>query len=323
MQVKTLSLAIITEGTALVFLNTNSFYGYIMFYATHTIASFLISVFLYPFLPQHFKTKKKHFVITTTLIISSTFIVGFIFSIIVYLWAMRRQKDHEITPIMQISHKDFYEFPAIKRSFGEGSATKLEGNKTYKIKLLTMISEFKTRETLSVVQKGISEEDDEVRLTSFSIVNKFTNKINEQIKSKLDEFEKSTDPKEKGEIAKELAKSYWDLIYFGLSDLELEKYILQMIERYTDTALELTQNDSEALFLKGRLFLYKKDLDNAEKYITNSIETGYDKEKAYPYLAEVYFYKREYKKTKELIDEIAILERLDPRLQTIMNMWKN
>lgn len=322
MQGKLLSISIFTESTALLFLHSHSLLGYFAFYIIHTIASFLLALFLHPFLPNHFSSKKRQFLFTTTLIISATSLVGFVSSIIIYIWAMRKQKEHEIIPIEQIYHKDFYEFPEIKRSFGEGSATKLEGSKTYKIKLLTMISEFKTKETLSVVQKGVSEEDDEIRLTSFSIVNKFTTKINEQIKSKLDEFEKTTNTVEKGEIAKELAKSYWDLIYYGLSDQELERYILQMIQKYTDIALEYNNNDPETLFLKGRLFLYKKDLTNAEKYLIDSINAGFEKEKAYPYLAEVYFYKKDYKKTRELIDEIAILERLDPRLQTIMNMWK-
>ncbi|MCX8084615.1 MAG: hypothetical protein N3C60_06845 [Calditerrivibrio sp.] len=321
MQIKFLYYSILAEGLALGTLIINNIYGYLLFYLIHTIASLLISLFLHQFLPPHFRTKRNHFIITTTLIISATFIIGFISSIVVYLYVMRKQKDQELIPMIQISHKDYDDFPNIKRNFGEASATKLDGPKNYKIKLLSMISEFKTRDTLAVVQKGVSEEDDEVRLTSFSIINRFTSQINNIIKIKLDEYEKSTDELKKAEIAVELAKNYWELIYYGLSDKELEKYILFMIEKYTFFAININPDDPEISFLKGKLHLYKYELSSAEESFLNAINKGLEGEKVYPYLAEVYFYKKDFKKVKELIMEIAILERLDPRLFTIMKMW--
>lgn len=310
------------ELSSLGFLFLNNIYGYFLFFLFHSAGSFLLSIFLYPHIPNHLKGKRKQFIFITSLIIASTSFIGFIYILFVYLFSVRRQSDFETTPIIQISHRDYYEFPDVKRSFGESSATKLEGSKNFKIRLLSVISEFKTKDTLAVVKKGIAEEDDEVRLTSFSIMNKFTTRINNQIKIKLDEFDTAKDEREKGEIAKDLAKYYWELIYYGLSDEELEKYVFQMIEKYTDLAINITRDDPEIVFLKGKLYLYRKDLDLAEEYFLDAILLGYDKEKIYPYMAEVYFYKNDYKKTRELIKEISFMEKLDPKLQLIMSIWK-
>lgn len=310
------------ESSALGSLFLYNIYGYFLFFLLHSAASFLLSIFLYPYLPNHLKGKRKQFVFITSLIIASTSFIGFIATFFVYLFFMRKQKEYETTPIIQISHRDYYEFPYVKRSFGESSATKLEGSKNFKIRLLSMISEFKTKDTLAVVKRGIAEEDDEVRLTSFSIMNKFVTKINNQIKIKLDEFDKSQDERSRGEISRDLAQYYWELIYYGLSDEELEKYVFQMIEKYTDLAINAIKDDPEIVFLKGKLYLYRKELDLAEDCFLDASLLGYDKEKIYPYLAEVYFYKKDYKKTKNIIKEISFMEKLDSKLQLIMGIWK-
>ncbi|MGC8768208.1 tetratricopeptide repeat protein [Calditerrivibrio sp.] len=287
----------------------------------HAIASLLLSNFLIVFLPKDYKKDKKQPLILTFLIIFSTFIIGFIASIIIYTIILRKQEDYKFVPIENVSHRSFSEFPKIKRVFGESAARSIIGPKNYKIKLLSIISTIKTKETLSVVQNGIGDENDEIRLTSFSIINKFTSKINNIIKNKIEDFEKATDNNLKSQLAKDIAIGYWDLVYYGLSDKELEKYVYSMIEHYTNISISLNPSDPEIIFIKGKLSLFQNNLNDAEKYLNMALQNGYQEEKIYPYLAELYFYKRDYLRTKEIINKIALMQRLDPKLQTVINMW--
>ncbi|MGB9731587.1 MAG: tetratricopeptide repeat protein [Calditerrivibrio sp.] len=305
----------------------------------HAIASLLLSNFLIVFLPKDYKKDKKQPLILTFLIIFSTFIIGFIASIIIYTIILRKQEDYKFVPIENVSYRSFSEFPKIKRVFGESAARSISefpkikrvfgesavrstiGLKNYKIKLLSIISTIKTKETLSVVQNGIGDENDEIRLTSFSIINKFTSKINNIIKNKIEDFEKATDNNLKSQLAKDIAIGYWDLVYYGLSDKELEKYVYSMIEHYTNISISLNPADPEIIFIKGKLSLFQNNLNDAEKYLNMALQNGYQEEKIYPYLAELYFYKRDYLRTKEIINKIALMQRLDPKLQAVINMW--
>jgi len=318
---KLLNYAIFTEGAALTFLFLNNIYGYFLFFLIHFISSFTLSVFLFPFSPSNYKSNKTSFLIINTLLIFSTFIIGFIASIILYTYILKKQEEKRFLPFSHISHQSFFDFPKIKRVFGESAARNMTGSDNYKVRLLTMLSDLKIKETLEVIHKGISEKNDEVRLTSFSILNKFTSTINNIIKTKLEEFENCTDSLYKSKLAKELAFSYWDLIYFGLSDKELEKYVISMIEKYTNIAIELNSSDAEVFFLKGKIYLYKNDIDEAEENFITSIILGYDKEKIYPYLAEVYFYKKDYKKIKDIMNELGLIGKLDFKLHPITSMW--
>lgn len=318
---KLIYFSITTESIGVIFLIQNTLYGYLLFYLMHAIASLLLSNFLIVFLPKDYKKDKKQSLIVTFLIIFSTFIIGFIASIIIYKIILRKQEDYKFVPIENVSYRSFSEFPKINRVFGESAARSMIGPKNYKIKLLSIISAIKTKETLSVVQNGIVDENDEIRLTSFSIINKFTSQINNIIKNKIEDFEKATDSNLKSQLAKDIAIGYWDLVYYGLSDKELEKYVYSMIEHYTNISISLNPADTEIIFIKGKLSLFQNNLKDAEKYLNMALQNGYPEEKIYPYLSELYFYKRDYLRAKEIINKIALMQRLDPKLQTVINMW--
>ncbi|GAB6072215.1 hypothetical protein JCM14244_05920 [Venenivibrio stagnispumantis] len=336
MNYKKLSISLLLEMSAIAFLLMNNLYGIIVFYTFHSLASFILSLVLYPLIPIKFKIRnnKIFFIFFVTLIQIATLLVGYIFFIFIVLWLLRHQEKPEEKFLDKFSYSEIFEFPSVKRQFGESAIIEVLTGKTQKatkLKLVSLLSEFKSKEAIQVIKTLLSEKDDEIRLMSFGIINKIETKINREIKEKLDILEKKLDNLEKAYIYKDLAKLYWELVYLEIADKEIEKFLLEKVKYYIEESKKFGLEDAEIFFLEGRVlleiykekeFLKKIILEQALNKFLEAIKYKYPKEKVYPYIAEIYFYKKEYKRLKEILQEIKDIAKYDFKLYPILEVWE-
>jgi len=191
-----------------------------------------------------------------------------------------------------------------------------------KLKVLAILEKHKTPKDIMLLKEALSSEIDEARLFAFNVLTGLEESISSRIEESLEELKKEKDEKKRALIKKDIAFSYWEMIYFGITEEEIKSFIISEIERYTNEANQVLKEDPECLSLLSRIKLKKGECEEAERLMKRAIELGFMKEKVVPYLAEVYYMKGEACKVKELFNNFYHL-RLDPTLNPIVELWSD
>jgi tetratricopeptide (TPR) repeat protein len=171
----------------------------------------------------------------------------------------------------------------VSRRFKEGVIYSEDLPDELKLKIYILFTQLILPETISILKKGLGSEMDEIRLLSFSILNRLEKEIQERInKAKKDR-----------DLKKE-AIYKWDLIYFNLVDDEFKDIVLDEIKSDLIKFLE-KENDLEARIYLAKAYMQQKDYDKALEILKD-----YENKKSASYLMELYYYKRDFKKVKEI-----------------------
>jgi len=269
----------------------------------HLIASFLISIVL-AFLFSRFKkfkNLKKELLVVLMIFIFMTSFFGIIFSVIMVFY-LRNKKFDEKKDLKQINFNEVNtSIPMAKRKFGEGAVYSIaSGSSAFKLNLLSYIVKNNISNKGSILKEALSDNNDEIRLMAFSVLSKEEDRLNKAIFEKLEELKSA---KDKQHIYKELGKLYWEFIYLGIADESLRNFYLDLARDY----FEKSKKDYESMLYLGKIYLKENRIKEAKELLENSL--SFYKSAAIPYLAEVYFYEKNFAKVKELIcmmDEVSI-----------------
>ncbi|GEM_PF-515147 len=321
---KTLIGSITLESTALALLKTDIPYlAIFLFLIFHFTASLLFSTFIYPFISSTYRNSKGTFLA----IFLSVFlfpVIGYIVYLILYIFVLKKQKTEESLPISRIQVEEITmdKVKVKPRKFGESILNFLK-QEIHRIdeKTILLLKEIKSPISIEIAKKALGNPKDEVRLTAFSIISKLEKEINDRISFLKNQLKKKHTKKELLEIYKNLTLSYWELLYFGLVDKELENFVVKEALSYAEKTLELGE-DAEIHLVAGRIFLRKGNYEKAYKYLSRIFDRGdlVTKWRAVPYLAEVEFYRGNYRKVKRLWKEIPI--SLHPNVYFMKLLWE-
>jgi len=112
-------------------------------------------------------------------------------------------------------------FLKVERIFGEGSMTNMILNddipKSKKLKALSSLSSNISPLSLRIIKQTLSSKNDEIRMYGYAMINKIEKKLNDDINKYLEIYNSSEDDEKHYEAAKELAFSYWEMVYTELS----------------------------------------------------------------------------------------------------------
>lgn len=289
----------------------------------HTLISAIIAVICTILLPS--KLDRRISIKNLLSIFLLTFltpIVGYFLIPTIFLWFLRREKIEDID-YLKLAIKDITmeKVKAKPRKFGEAALTQLVKKKQINNEsFIFVISNFIHPQTINAIKQALASSNDEVRLYAFSILSKSEDKISEKIGILKEELNKTNNHQEKGMICFELASLYWDMYYLGLVDKELENFVLKETENFIHRALNYTKNP-EIDFLAGKIYLKKLDLDRAEQFLTEAFKSGDKilKAKIAPYLAEIYFHKKDFKNVEEMFSLITL--PLQPDVLFMKKFW--
>ncbi|QOP44916.1 hypothetical protein FM071_00835 [Sulfurimonas paralvinellae] len=252
-------------------------------------------------------------------------------------------------------------FLKIERTFGEGSMINLIENsyipKSKKIKALSILANNPSPISLSIIKQTLTNDDDEIRLFGYAILNKTEKNINDRINKYLDVIRKEStkgearDEKKVAFASKELAFLYWEMVYTELSHESLKKnflnsallylnlaqeFYMQELNQLTEEFHEKKQSPSfnrtlEDLYftcssiytLKGRIFTLKQNYEKAQEYFTLAESLIDEKSTAIlPYLAEVYFITKRYSIVKSILNHSHDLA-YNPKLYPLIKQWES
>jgi hypothetical protein len=287
----------------------DTLFNFIIFMIFHIIASLVITIFAYEGLPKRYKYPKK---LAYFFVYSFVFFIPFISHIGFFVFNTAFKKHIK----KEEFHAKYLEFDKllimdevqyIKRFFGEGGVATYIKNKNLnpdmRLKAFLIISELISPLSIEFLKLGLSDNVDEIRMLSFSIISNIEKKLNDEI------YELSKKDDEESRL--KMAKVYWEFIYLRLADEVFQKIIIEKI-------LDLLRgNDSkEANMLYLKIYLLEQDFIKI-KFILSKMEENYE---TAPYFMELAFYEKDYKRLKELMRKYPEI-RFIPKFYPLYRLW--
>ena len=287
-------LLIVLESVAIYSLFLNGAKGFLLFIGLHFATIYFFS--------KIYRIDNRYVLILSALIPY--------FPIIFLIKRKRREKKD----IEKIDTEQFFilDVRPTKRMLGESTIHKLiedlNAPEHLRLKAFIIISELITPQTVTLLKKGLTDPSDEIRLLCFSVLNNLEKNIQNEI-------HKTNSEKNEFLRHKKLAKLHWELIYLNLAEKEFKDIILKQIYEHIQKALNI-KNDDELLIFKAKIMVYEKKYEEAFKIFINYTQ----KIEIVPYLIEIYFYKKNFDKIKELINKYPQL-RLYEKFHSIYGLW--
>lgn len=286
----------------------------------HTLSCTTISLTLGAYIQRKLGKFLQGFVLSsiTSLLIP---VAGTVFLLMGFLFFLKEARGKIHLPARTIDTDEIlYEFTRIKpRKLGEG-ALKFFTNFRKKEELLLFLKDILIPFSVEAARNFLKERNDEVRLGAFSILVKLEKEINNRISTLKEIFDSEKDPYKRALLSREIASYYWELLYFNLVDRELEEFVINEALRYVEEAIKELK-DSYTAFIAGRMFLKQKDFERARKFLLSAYETGdkLDRIRVIPYLAEVEYHFGNFKRVKELFEELPY--SIHPNVQFAKIFW--
>ncbi|MGB9766760.1 MAG: tetratricopeptide repeat protein [Sulfurihydrogenibium sp.] len=239
-------------------------------------------------------------------------------------YLFRKQKNIEYKPIETFSIEEIYnediEFSG--RKFGEGGLVGIikseNAPKVLKEKAFLTLTDLRSPSVFNLIKENLSNPVDEIRLLAFSIISKFEKDLTEKIHELEKKLKEEISQEEKAEIYKDLAQIYWDFVLYNLVDEEFKEFMLKTAEDYAFKSLQIKENPY-VYFLLGRMYLRKKKIEESLNYLLKAYNDKALRQKVIPYLAECYFYKKDFSQVKNLMKEIDLT--IDLRIKFIRDFW--
>jgi len=284
--------------------------GYILL---HFTASAIMSSVMYFLVPQRYKKAGGFKVLLLfTLFIGSLGVLGFAGSVALYLFMLKRKRPEP--PVERISEEEVLSPEVEKRILGEATAEKLDD------KIVLFLMKSVNPVAFRFLRNAVSSENDEVRLIAFSVIANMEKEIFGKINTLLNELEETQNETEKFRLMSSIAELYWELVFLNIADEELEGFYLSTALEYALASLEI-KRDGKVLFLTGRILLKMGKLEEAEKFLEESLSQGFPPEKVVPYLMEVFFRKREFEKIFEIGKLVKGKVIPDIKASSIVRVW--
>ncbi len=299
-----------------------TFYKLILFLGLHLVFVLFLSLICWSFFDKPKKTFSSYI-----------FLVGIGFSFFVFSYFLLpiltfylKKKKHIPTvktkikiPIEELKVEDLV---FKKTSFGEGGVSTVLKTENVPISLkekaLNIILSAKSPQLFGLIKVNLISSIDEVRLQTYSVLEKTEKFIMKNISMFKTLLSTTKNPQTLSYIYLKLANSYWDLILYNLVDESIKEEFFNTALTYLKKSISLNPT-KEAYFLAGKMYLKLKDLSKAEEYLLHIYREPYYKNKVIPYLAELYFYKKEFSQIKATLSELKFT--LDNRIHFVKELW--
>jgi tetratricopeptide (TPR) repeat protein len=320
------SLIAETVAFTFFFTKTHDLSQLLLFLLLHALFAYLMAEGQRYFIPGLYQKQQHQIKLFLMLFNFMVPVMGTIASWLLLLWGFKKSQHIEINKeIEEVNMEELSEgFPVIERIFGEGSLQALLKNShapaQKKIKALTLLTQMKTKASLSLIKKTLSDPDDEVRLVGFSLIDNMEKKINEKIHHLKIMIHTQKDPLKKANYHKELAFTYWELLYQGLVDQQLSIFLIENILHEIDEAEKVITDDSKLYKLEGRVLLGENRYSEAKDAFVKALDLGIPKAEIASFMAEIAFREKNYSRIAYWMQKTPA-QSINYQLQTLRAIW--
>lgn len=274
------------------------------FLGLHAIACITGISYLNNQICSHYQGRKRLIILYLTLIFFIPFL-GFIGAVFLNVWLtyiIRRFNPHTIKT-MRIRHVQ----KSLTSRFAIGglyyNLKQTATSRDSKLNVLHEAMNLAPQKINKIIRTLLTDNNDEVRLLSFQLLNAQEEKIIHAINTSLTKLNHETHPQKQFFLEKELAFEHWEFLYQGLTESTLAPLITEKGYDYTIAALEKKPNDTSLLYLAGRLSFVKKDYESAKLFFKRYLEANGLAERLTSYLVEIAYHKKEFKVIRDILSQ--------------------
>lgn len=318
-------ISMILEISAIlsVFIHAGYFFSIAVFMILHAASACFLSFALYMAMPERYKKNYAVLILFYLLFffaLSAEFLAFLSLDFLYGRSTAEREEALHINPGHEIGYKTI---PLAGRQYGEGSVLSRLSTPGVSVPLkqtsLLYLIDKTPALSYKLVKESVYDPSDEIRLLAFSLLSKTENDINKKI-SALKKYLSYAKKGNEGEIRFDLAGLHWTLVYMNITDKEFESYNLDQAKDNILKAIKQKYKYFDALLLLGRIYLKLGDREQAEGCLNKSLSREFLKNRAIPYLAEIYYLKGDFWAAKRLFMEMES-RPLNNRLNNILELW--
>ncbi|HEY4370612.1 MAG TPA: hypothetical protein VGN52_01635 [Burkholderiales bacterium] len=253
-------------------------------------------------------------------------VIGALSLLLVVHLTLRREEDDDAQALPRSVELPEYNIQSkVANRTAQGSArARLTSKVPDNVRLQSLMSlqAVSRRVANPILEDLLADKTDDVRLIAFGMLDSEEKKISIHISRERQNLAREMTTVQRYDILRHLAELHWELIYASLAQGELRRHILSEARRYADEAmgLEDVEHDSGVLVLCGRIRLEQGELDGAEDYFQEAIALGQPEASALPYLAEIYFRRRDFGEVDQIMQRLARLH-LAASTKAVVELW--
>lgn len=174
--------------------------------------------------------------------------------------------------------------------------------------------------SVGVFREAVTHSDERIRLTAYQILDRKVSDLNLEIQ-RLEAATSDNGSKEQAVTWLQIANNYWELLTLEQGDAVARKQLLNKAVDAAKKSVELNPDNRNACLVLGRVCLSNRQFEDAERALGRALVLGMPGDKVVPYLAEVAFGKREFKKVRLLLDTLDDAFKQYPPLKQVVEYW--
>jgi len=171
-----------------------------------------------------------------------------------------------------------------------------------------------------LLQHATGDSDDEIRLLAFNLCERQEQKIQQAITAGLETLKTADSPELKASVCRNLAFSYWEMVYSALAQDDLRNFFVEQAAKYAEQSRKYGGEDPSLHILMTRIYLQKRDYAMAVEAVQSALAAGADPLKVVPYQAELAFNARDFTTVHRLMMQDATI-RFRPCIGQVAQFW--
>ncbi|MGN1280634.1 MAG: hypothetical protein ACI4UM_01855 [Succinivibrio sp.] len=291
-----------------------------VFICVHLLSSVLFAIGASKYFPESLASKRVQAAVYVFVICFFIPVAGFAGTLISVVYALRNPLEL-ILKTWQENVRE--ELPSNPRNmmytrFGTGALRDILINSPVvdrRVDAITSVSRLPRAQRISFYKMALRDPADDVRLLAYSQLDPLEQEINDNIC----DLEKNFLQTNSADTAFDIAQQFWELCYLGISDGALFSHYISKANEWCRRAISIEDRPSYEL-LQGRICLNLNQSDKAYEALMKAKEHNILSSQVIPYLAECAFISHDYKKVRELLNELP--SDSGSRLTQIKEYWR-
>jgi polysaccharide biosynthesis protein PelE len=175
-----------------------------------------------------------------------------------------------------------------------------------KLKALLALQAIPSRAANNLIREMLREPVDDMRLLAYGLLDAREKVLDARIHALKVRLDAVTAPGARAPILKELAESYWELVYRGIVQGDLLRHSAAEALRYLGESLKGEPDDPGAWALHGRLLSIERRDREADEAFGTAVALGLPESRVLPYRAELAFRARDFERVRLLMRQVGL-----------------
>jgi hypothetical protein len=306
-----LALALETSGLASLFAPANSFAVLCAYFAAHGCASVLVALVMTRFVPQFYPASERSAFGYFAALCFFVPVLG-LAALLLLLASVRyaptgpRMKAYELIEAPRYSSAAAAVAPGFNRAGIRPVLQSRTAPLELRLKALLALQSVPSRAANNLIRQMLSEPVDDMRLLAYGLLDAREKVLDARIHGLKIRLKAPDTPEgARVTILKELAESYWELIYRGIVQGDLLRHCVAESRRYLGEFLEREFRDPGAWALHGRLLALERKDREADEAFGKAVALGLSEARVLPYRAELAFRARDFERVRRLVRQLG------------------